>query len=344
VTVDAKGRATAGTTLSAADIPTLTTSKLSDANTLEKTANKNAANGYAGLDANVKIPLSLLPEAIMSGQNSFLGNFNASTAVATLTANGKTLLGTTSATITLTNNTAAITGYAANEVGYYRITAAGTFAGLALSVGDLLVADDSGWVKQDNTDAVTSVFGLTGAVTKAGAGLDNVDNTADANKAVLSATKLAAGRNIQTNLGSTAAASFDGSAAITPGVTGTLGIGNGGTSATTAVGAALALGQGYGSDATASATAAKAVTLVGYARFAGSVIAVKHTYTNTAASPTLNVNGTGAAAIYDYRTMAAPAAGLIGNGVHFYNFNGSQWILMNPVCLDANSVIDGGTF
>lgn len=49
-----------------------------------------------------------------------------------------------------------------------------------------------------------------------------------------SATKLTTARTIRTNLGSTSTASFDGSANITPGVTGTLPIANGGTGATTA--------------------------------------------------------------------------------------------------------------
>ena len=48
------------------------------------------------------------------------------------------------------------------------------------------------------------------------------------------ATKLATARTIQTNLASTSSASFDGSANITPGVTGTLPIANGGTGATNA--------------------------------------------------------------------------------------------------------------
>lgn len=50
-----------------------------------------------------------------------------------------------------------------------------------------------------------------------------------------SATKLTTARTIRTNLASTSAASFDGSANITPGVTGTLPIANGGTGATTAI-------------------------------------------------------------------------------------------------------------
>jgi hypothetical protein len=47
-----------------------------------------------------------------------------------------------------------------------------------------------------------------------------------------SATKLQTARNIRTNLSSTSAASFNGTANITPGVTGTLGIANGGTGLT----------------------------------------------------------------------------------------------------------------
>ena len=46
------------------------------------------------------------------------------------------------------------------------------------------------------------------------------------------ATTLQTGRNIQTNLASTSAASFNGSANVTPGVTGTLPVGNGGTGQT----------------------------------------------------------------------------------------------------------------
>lgn len=48
------------------------------------------------------------------------------------------------------------------------------------------------------------------------------------------ATKLATARTFQVNLGSTSTASFNGTANVTPGVTGTLGLGNGGTGKTTA--------------------------------------------------------------------------------------------------------------
>ena len=59
------------------------------------------------------------------------------------------------------------------------------------------------------------------------------------------ATKLAATKTIKVALGSSAAANFDGSANVTPGVSGTLGAGNGGTGQTSLVGAMDALAAAY---------------------------------------------------------------------------------------------------
>jgi len=56
------------------------------------------------------------------------------------------------------------------------------------------------------------------------------------------AAKLSTARTIRTNLGSTTAASFDGSANVTPGVTGTLPVANGGTGAATKEAALSKLG------------------------------------------------------------------------------------------------------
>ena len=66
-----------------------------------------------------------------------------------------------------------------------------------------------------------------------------------------SAATLTTGRTVQTNLASTSSATFDGSANITPGVTGTLPVGNGGTGATTLTG----LVKGNGTSAFSAATA-----------------------------------------------------------------------------------------
>ena len=127
-------------------------------NARELKSNKGIANGYASLDGNTKVPTAQLPDFII-GQMLYAGTVNASTAVATLTTNAKSALGTTSATITLTNNTANITGYVANQGNYYIVSTDGTFAGIAYNVGDWMVATDAGWRKIDNTDAVTGVKG-----------------------------------------------------------------------------------------------------------------------------------------------------------------------------------------
>lgn len=68
---------------------------------------------------------------------------------------------------------------------------------------------------------------------------------------------------------------------------------------------------------TAAATAEKAVTITGASAVASTVIFVAFTYKNTAASPTLNLNGTGAQPIYTYGTtrptgFTAGAKGAVG--------------------------------
>ncbi|MFG6379564.1 MAG: hypothetical protein K1W19_14805 [Lachnospiraceae bacterium] len=66
------------------------------------------------------------------------------------------------------------------------------------------------------------------------------------------ATKLQTARTIRTNLASTSSTSFDGTANITPGVTGTLPVANGGTGATTAANARTNLGAFSSSGGTIS--------------------------------------------------------------------------------------------
>ncbi|MCC8122714.1 MAG: hypothetical protein LIO58_04155 [Oscillospiraceae bacterium] len=100
--------------------------------------------------------------------------------------------------------------------------------------------------------------------------------------------------------------------------------------------------RGYGTCATAAATAAKVGTLSGFVRQTGAVVGIKFTYANTAASPTLNVNSTGAAAIYDHSTGTYPLAGAIGAGMtHLFQYNGSQWVLLNP---RSGGILQSGTY
>lgn len=132
-------------------------------NLKENTANKNAANGYAGLDAGGKVVVGQLP-ATVQGSVSYQGTWNATTGVPTIPA-----------------------ASAANKGWYYVVSVAGSVAvgGVAdWGVGDWLVSNGAGWDKVDNTDAVTSVAGKTGVVVlaKADVGLANVDNTSDDQK------------------------------------------------------------------------------------------------------------------------------------------------------------------
>ena len=62
-------------------------------------------------------------------------------------------------TPTLANPPSAIT-----NGNYYVVSAAGTQFSLSFNIGDWIISNGSAWEKVDNTDAVSSVFGRTGAV------------------------------------------------------------------------------------------------------------------------------------------------------------------------------------
>lgn len=91
----------------------------------------------------------------------------------------------------------------------------------------------------------------------------------------------------------------------------------------------------YGTCSTAAATAAKVVACTGFALVTGAEITVKFAVTNTAASPTLNVNSTGAKAIY-YRGSAISAGYLAANRTYTFRYNGTQYDLVGD--LDTNTV------
>ncbi len=135
-----------------------------------------------------KVPTNQLPSAIL-GALSYQGTWNAST------------------------NSPAVPAAATDNKGwYYVVSIAGTTSIGGIDdwqIGDWLVSNGVSWGKIDNSDKVSSVAGKTGAVTlsKTDVGLGNVDDTSDANKSVLSATKLTTARTIN-------GVTFDGSANI----------------------------------------------------------------------------------------------------------------------------------
>ena len=87
----------------------------------------------------------------------------------------------------------------------------------------------------------------------------------------------------------------------------------------------------YGYCETAAATAAKTVAVGGTFTLAtGAFVIVKFKYANTASSPTLNVNGTGAKPIYQYGTTkvstSSTTTGWAAGAVQLLVYDGSGWI------------------
>lgn len=143
VTVDTYGRITAGTTLSSGDVTTALTF------TPENVANKGIANGYAGLDAGGKVPVSQLPASVTGGMN-YQGVWNATTNTPTLV------------------NATGTKGF------YYKVSVGGntTIDGNNnWSVGDIIAYNGATWDKMEGgSPDVVSVAGRIGAVV-----LSNVD-------------------------------------------------------------------------------------------------------------------------------------------------------------------------
>jgi len=98
----------------------------------------------------------------------------------------------------------------------------------------------------------------------------------------------------------------------------------------------------YGTCSTAAGTAAKVVACTGFALVTGAEITVKFTVTNTAPSPTLNVNSTGAKAIY-YRGAAISAGYLAANRTYTFRYNGTQYELVGDINTDSNTTYSAAT-
>lgn len=83
----------------------------------------------------------------------------------------------------------------------------------------------------------------------------------------------------------------------------------------------------YSTCATVAATAAKVATLSGYSLQTGGRSMIKFTYANTAATPTLNINATGAKAIKAFGTTDATIQWLAGDVVEFI-YDGTNYIML----------------
>jgi hypothetical protein len=85
--------------------------------------------------------------------------------------------------------------------------------------------------------------------------------------------------------------------------------------------------QRYAVCSTAAATVQKDVTITGFTAGTGAMFTVKFTVTNTAASPTISVNGATAKPVY-YRGAAVGASVLAANSVFTFVDNGTQYDLI----------------
>ena len=199
-------------------------------------------------------------------------------------------------------------------------------------INGTLIPDVSGMISSSVAAAELAAGNLPNGGTEGQMLMKNSDAEYDLVYADLptNADTLTTPRAVQTDLASALAADFDGSADITPGVTGVLSITNGGTGADNAEEAALALGRGLGSCETAAESSAKEVTLAGFECEAGAILGVTFANANKAVNPTLNINSSGEAAIIDGMTGAGVGKDKMTAHTHFFQYDGTGWILLNP--------------
>lgn len=234
----------------------------------------------------------------------------------------------------LSNNKLDKTGNASNVTNTFtRASALATLTSgekLSVSLGKIMKAI---------TDLINHIGNKNNphTVTKAQVGLGNVDNTSDVNKPISTAVQTALNGKAPTSHTHTKSQITDFPTSLPA---------NGGA-ATTATKWATARNinglsidgsanrVNYGTCSTAAGTAAKVVACSGFALITGAEITVKFTVTNTAANPTLNVNNTGAKAIY-YRGAAITASYLAANRTYTFRYNGTQYELVGDIDTSDN--------
>jgi hypothetical protein len=306
LTIDTKGRVTSATTLTAADIPALTLSKISDAGTAASKTTGNAVGNVPVIGANGKLDTSIMPALAIS--DTFV------------VANQTDMLAVTAQIGDIAVRTDL------NKSFILKTEPASTLANWQ----ELLTP----------TDVVQSVAGKTGAVTlvKADVGLGNVDNTSDANKPVSTAQQTALNaKEVLLSGASTKTAPIDADAIII-----TDSAASNGTKRTLWSNIKSSLKTyfdtlyngiadyvrqpGYGT----TGGSANAYTLTpspaisAYA--AGQCFAVQIHAANTGAS-TLNINALGTKNILDSKGNAMTSGKLRLNGVYTLRYDGTNFIL-----------------
>jgi len=98
----------------------------------------------------------------------------------------------------------------------------------------------------------------------------------------------------------------------------------------------------YGTSSTSASTTAKTSTITGFIRRTGSIVGISFTNANTASAPTLNVTSTGAADI-KYNGSAPTSGMLAATVLHIFQFDGTNWQLLNPVVTSSGNSIPSPT-
>lgn len=100
------------------------------------------------------------------------------------------------------------------------------------------------------------------------------------------------------------------------------------------------MGQAFGTCSTAAATAEKTVSIDGFQLENGAIIPIYFSYTNTATSPTLNINNTGAKAIYyNNAAIADRNADQVHSGVMTFMYDGTNYRIISEYNTDAKVTV-----
>lgn len=166
-------------------------------NIKQSTTEKGQANGYAPLNSSTKVDVQYLPDSFV-GAVVYQGTWDAGT------------------------NTPALPTPAIGNKGYYYVVSdPGTYLGITYGVGDWVISNGTAWEKVDNTQSVTSVNGLTGAVVlttsevNEGTNLYYTDSRVSANQSVVAnSSKISF-----PGFGTTAGTALEGNTVIPPAYT-----------------------------------------------------------------------------------------------------------------------------